>query len=71
MSRKPGGDDDLPVPWPQRMQHAVQKAEDQQRAARFGRVFRHGLEQPAHLLIHVALPEDAFHHHLRPRLPEP
>ena len=60
----------LPCPGPG-MQHAIDKAERQKSAARFGRIFRHGFQQHAHLLINFPLPEDAFHHHLRPCLPQP
>ena len=71
MRGKPGRDDDFAVPRSQGMQHAIDKAERQKSAARFGRIFRHGFQQTAHLLINFPLPEDAFHHHLRPCLPQP
>jgi hypothetical protein len=71
MGSKPGGDDDFAVPRPQRVQNAIDKAERQQGTARFGRVLRHRLQQTAHLLVDLTLPDNAFHHHLRPGLPEP
>ncbi len=69
MRGKPGGNDDFAMAWPQRMEHPVDKAKQQQRPARLTRIFRHALQECAHFKIHAALPDNAVHHQARPVLP--
>ena len=71
MGGEPGRNHDFAVPRPQRVQNAIDKTERQQGSARFGRVLRHRLQQSAHLLVDFTLPDNAFHHDLRPGLPQP